>query len=80
MRSIILMGALVLGGCAHISLPTVAGDCLAPFPVKGNADSSIYHTPKSPYYTRTKAEVCFDTEEAAIKNGFYKWYSPRQRY
>jgi hypothetical protein len=41
-------------------------------PIKGNADSMLYHTPDSRYYTITKAEVWFDTEEHAEAAGFSK--------
>ena len=37
----------------------------AGFPIKGNADSMLYHTPDSEYYDRTVAEVWFKTEEDA---------------
>jgi large subunit ribosomal protein L17 len=40
------------------------------FPVKGNADSMLYHTPESPYYEQTEAEVWFATAEAAEAAGF----------
>jgi large subunit ribosomal protein L22 len=40
------------------------------FPVKGNADSMLYHTPESPFYGRTKAEVWFASAEAAEAAGF----------
>jgi len=62
--------SIFMAGCAHISLPTFTGECPWSFPVKGNADSSLYHTPESPYYTRTNAELCFDTESAARQGGF----------
>jgi small subunit ribosomal protein S3 len=41
--------------------------------VKGNADSMLYHTPESPYYGRTKAEVWFQDEAAAAAAGFARW-------
>lgn len=41
--------------------------------VKGNANSMLYHTPDSPYYGRTKAEVWFQDEEAAAAAGFERW-------
>jgi large subunit ribosomal protein L17 len=44
----------------------------AGFPIKGNADSMLYHTPDSEYYDRTVAEVWFKTEEDAEKAGFSK--------
>jgi large subunit ribosomal protein L4 len=40
------------------------------FEVKGNEDSMKYHTPESPYYSRTKAEVWFDSAETAEAAGF----------
>jgi large subunit ribosomal protein L22 len=45
-------------------------------PIKGNADSMLYHTPDSRYYGVTKAEVWFDTEEHAEAAGFSKPGSP----
>ncbi len=40
------------------------------YDIKGNADSMKYHTPESPYYERTVAEVWFATAEAAEAAGF----------
>ena len=40
------------------------------FPIKGNAQSMLYHTPDSRYYKATKAEVWFDTVESAEAAGF----------
>ncbi len=40
------------------------------FPIKGNAGSMLYHTPDSPFFGRTVAEVWFATEEAAEAAGF----------
>lgn len=40
------------------------------FPIKGNEDSKLYHTPDSPFYDRTVAEVWFATPEAAEAAGF----------
>ncbi len=42
------------------------------FPVKGNADSMLYHNMESPFYGRTKAEVWFASDEAAEAAGFSK--------
>jgi large subunit ribosomal protein L17 len=60
--------------------PYGAGSHVAPedgsepegFPIKGNADSMLYHSPGSEYYDRTVAEVWFATEEDAEKAGFAK--------
>ena len=40
------------------------------FDIKGNEDSMKFHTPESPWYDRTIAEVWFRTAEAAEKAGF----------
>lgn len=42
------------------------------YDIKGNADSMLYHVPGSSFYSRTKAEVWFDTEENAQAAGFSK--------
>lgn len=42
----------------------------AGYDIKGNADSGKYHTPESPWYSRTKAEVWFNSAEAAEAAGF----------
>jgi large subunit ribosomal protein L4 len=47
------------------------------FPVKGNADSMLYHVPGSSFYARTVAEVWFATAEAAEAAGFSQ--PPSQR-
>ncbi len=49
----------------------------AGFPIKGNADSMLYHVPDSAFYDRTVAEVWFATEEDAEAAGFAK--PPSQR-
>lgn len=42
--------------------------------IKGNQGSNgwIYHVPDGAYYNNTKAEECFDTEQAAKKAGYRK--------
>jgi hypothetical protein len=53
------------------SVAPVAGQCAEPYPVKGNEGSDrIYHLPGSTYYSRTYAEVCFASAEAAQAAGF----------
>ncbi len=46
------------------------------FTIKGNTGSKLFHTPLSPYYVRTKAEVWFRTAEDAEAAGFTA-YRPR---
>lgn len=41
--------------------------------IKGNADSMLYHTPESPYFGRTKAEVWFTSTADAEAAGFSDW-------
>lgn len=40
------------------------------YPIKGNADSMLYHVPGGSHYGRTIAEVWFATEEDAERAGF----------
>jgi large subunit ribosomal protein L4 len=42
------------------------------FPIKGNADSMLYHIPGSRFYKNTIAEAWFATEQAAEAAGFSK--------
>lgn len=42
------------------------------YPIKGNAQSKLFHEPDSRYYKATKAEVWFDTVESAEAAGFSK--------
>jgi large subunit ribosomal protein L22 len=60
------------GEYAGSMLPDADGNGPDTHPIKGNADSMLYHTPDSRYYKVTKAEVWFDTEESAEAAGFSK--------
>jgi large subunit ribosomal protein L22 len=60
------------GEWAGSVLPDADGNGPDTHPIKGNADSMLYHTPDSRYYKVTKAEVWFDTEESAEAAGFSK--------
>ena len=70
-KILIIICVLLMSGCAHIRFAPIDGGCPEDFPIKGNANSYLYHTPDSPFYHRTKAELCFANEEAAKKNGYY---------
>jgi hypothetical protein len=48
-----------------------ATDCPANYPVKGNADSGLYHAPESPAYGQTIPEFCFASTSAAEAAGFH---------
>ena len=41
--------------------------------VKGNADSLLFYTEDAPTYSRSAADVWFETEEAATSAGFTRW-------
>jgi hypothetical protein len=41
--------------------------------VKGNADSMLFYTTDAPSYLRSKADVWFESEEAATTAGFTRW-------
>ncbi len=50
--------------------PLADGSAPEGFDIKGNEDSKKYHTPESPWYDQTVAEVWFATQEAAEAAGF----------
>ncbi|WEK60806.1 MAG: hypothetical protein P0Y60_16130 [Candidatus Microbacterium colombiense] len=52
--------------------PVSAWNCPSWAPIKGNANSGIYHVPSGQYYSRTKPEECFSSEAAAVKAGYRK--------
>lgn len=64
----------VAAGAIAIPAGAVRGDgtavCPPDFPVKGNAQSKIYHTPESRAYGATVAEFCFASAEAAQAAGY----------
>jgi hypothetical protein len=47
--------------------------------VKGNEDSKLYHSPDSPSYQRTIAEVWFRDVETAEAAGFNRWDSRKSQ-
>ncbi|MFZ0159601.1 MAG: hypothetical protein WAL50_11280, partial [Kineosporiaceae bacterium] len=50
--------------------PLDDGEAPEGFLVKGNRDSMKFHTPASPWYEKTVAEVYFRTASAAEEAGF----------
>lgn len=58
------------GAGSHVALED--GSQPEGFPIKGNADSNLYHEPETEYYDRTVAEVWFATAEDAEAAGFSK--------
>jgi hypothetical protein len=59
--------------------PTADGSGPAGWTVKGNEDSMLYHTPASPSYRQTIAEVWFKDEESAVQAGFTPWHKGRAK-
>ena len=55
----------------------VAAGAVAPsgYDIKGNEDSMLYHTPDSPSYKQTIAEIWFRDEPTAEAAGFHRWDS-----
>jgi len=45
-------------------------NCPVEYPIKGNANSRIYHRPEDPSYASTIPEYCFATEDDAKHAGF----------
>ena len=52
--------------------PLKSGNAPKGHEIKGNEDSKKFHTPDSPWYDQTVAEVWFDSEESAAAAGFEK--------
>jgi len=61
--------AAVTSGDGWIKVDHVR-ECPSDFPIKGNANSRIYHTPGSRMYDPTIPEMCFATEEVAQALGY----------
>lgn len=47
--------------------------------IKGNEDSMLYHSPESPSYKQTVAELWFRDEETATAAGFARWDSGKSQ-
>ncbi|GAA3527910.1 hypothetical protein GCM10022234_26400 [Aeromicrobium panaciterrae] len=64
-------GTVESAGFARSAKPLAGGKAPSPeYTIKGNADSMYFHTPDSPSYGRTIAEVWFKTEADARAAGF----------
>lgn len=55
------------------AVPAADGSGPSGWSIKGNAGSMLYHTPESPSYDNARAEVWFESEEAARSAGFAHW-------
>ena len=59
--------------------PNADGSGPSGWTVKGNEDSMLYHSPESPAYAVTVAEVWFRDEETATAAGFSRWDSGKSQ-
>lgn len=55
---------------APVWVEPVDGQCPATHPIKGNADSGIFHVPGGMFYDRTIPERCYATAKDAETDGF----------
>lgn len=64
------------GSGTHGVMPIDEWNCPDTHPIKGNINvqkgTMIFHLPGGAYYTRTKPEKCYATEQDAIADGFRK--------
>ena len=51
-------------------LPPVDGACPSGYPIKGNANSGIYHVPGGRFYDRTLPERCYASAADAEADGY----------
>ena len=58
------------GSTPGTSVTPVGGECPSSAPIKGNANSMIYHRPDQQYYDITVAEECFATAAQAEAAGY----------
>ncbi|WP_102145325.1 hypothetical protein [Mycobacterium hubeiense] len=66
-------------GEGSIRLATGTADAPEGYTVKGNEDSMLYHTPESPSYAQTIAEIWFKDVESAERAGFNRWDSGKSQ-
>lgn len=59
-------------GIYYFAPQSEATDCPSNEPIKGNAQSGIYYMPNDSYYTETRPEKCFSSEEEAENAGYRK--------
>lgn len=60
------------------ALPMEDGSGPGGWSVKGNSGSMLFHTPESPSYDNVRAEVWFESEDAARSAGFAHWDRKRR--
>jgi hypothetical protein len=60
------------------ALPAEDGSGPANWDIKGNTGSMLFHTTDSPSYAESRAEVWFESEQAARAAGFAHWDRKRR--
>jgi uncharacterized membrane protein ArfC len=60
-------------GAGSLRLPVASADGPSGYTIKGNEDSMLYHSPESPSYGQTIAELWFRDAETAEAAGFNRW-------
>lgn len=60
------------------ALPDEDGSGPQGWAIKGNAGSMLFHTPDSPSYAESRAEVWFESEQTARAAGFAHWDRKRR--
>jgi hypothetical protein len=66
-------------GAGSLRSATGSADAPAGYTIKGNEDSKLYHSPESPSYEVTIAEVWFRDAATAEAAGFNRWDSGNSR-
>jgi uncharacterized membrane protein ArfC len=66
-------------GAGSVRLAVASADAPEGYTIKGNEDSMLYHSPESPTYARTIAEVWFRDVGTAEAAGFNRWASGKSQ-
>jgi uncharacterized membrane protein ArfC len=66
-------------GEGSVRLAVASADGPSGYTIKGNEDSMLYHSPESPTFGRTIAEVWFRDVETAEAAGFNRWDSGKSQ-
>ena len=66
-------------GEGSLRLAVASADAPSGYTIKGNEDSMLYHSPESPTFERTVAEVWFRDVETAEAAGFNRWDSGKSQ-
>jgi uncharacterized membrane protein ArfC len=66
-------------GDGSLRLEVGSADAPPGYTIKGNEDSMLYHSPESPTFERTVAEVWFRDVATAEAAGFNRWDSGKSQ-